>query len=244
MIRTTVRLAAALTGSLLLAAAPATGQEVGADTAAQGYAPGDFSVHGETAEDRASTMQLVSSIVLPPRSDADLGRAIEAADQALNRADADQASATDRRHRAQELVRSRELRLSQIESVKDQKKGEQLSKPRRDSLEAEERALKRRLPLTKDLVALADLEIDVARAAREAAIGEQQALESERMLVRKRAEADGDSESVLDLARETLLARKKSAALAERLTSKQALVSSKRLDLYRAYLDIRRREGS
>jgi hypothetical protein len=241
MMRSTVRLAAALTGSLLLAAAPATGQGVGADTAAQAYAPGDFSVHGETAKDRASTMQLVSSIVLPPRSDADLGRAIEAADQALNRADADQAAATGRRKQAEELVRSRELRLSQIESVKGKA---ELSKPRRDSLEAEERALKRRLPLTKDLVALANLEIDVARAASEAAIGEQQALESERMLVRKRAEADGDSESVLGLARETLVARKKSAGLAQKLAAKQELASSKRLDLYRAYLDIREREGS
>jgi hypothetical protein len=241
MIRSTVRLAAALTGSLLLAAAPATGQGVGADTTAQAYAPGDFSVHGETANDRASTMQLVSSIVLPPRSDADLGRAIEAADQALNRADADQAAATGRRKQAEELVRSRELRLSQIESVKGKA---ELSKPRRDSLEAEERALKRRLPLTKDLVALANLEIDVARAASEAAIGEQQALESERMLVRKRAEADGDSESVLGLARETLVARKKSAGLAQKLAAKQELASSKRLDLYRAYLDIREREGS
>jgi hypothetical protein len=183
----------------------------------------------------------VSSIVLPPRSDADLGRAIEAADQALNRADADQAAATGRRKQAEELVRSRELRLSQIESVKGKA---ELSKPRRDSLEAEERALKRRLPLTKDLVALANLEIDVARAASEAAIGEQQALESERMLVRKRAEADGDSESVLGLARETLVARKKSAGLAQKLAAKQELASSKRLDLYRAYLDIREREGS
>jgi hypothetical protein len=243
MIRDALRLAAALTGPLLLAAAPATGQGVGADTVAQAYAPGDFSVPGETDKDRASTLQLVSSIVLPPRSDADLERAIEAADQAFNRADADQAAATDRRQRAEELVRSRELRLSQIESVKDQK-SEQLSKPRRDSLEAEEQALKRRLPLTEDLVALANLEIDVARAAREAAIGEQQALEAERMLVRKRAEADGDSESVLDLARETLVARKKSAGLAQRLAAKQELASSKRLDLYRAFLDIRKREGS
>lgn len=242
MIRSTVRLAAALTGSLLLAAAPATGQGVGADTTAQAYAPGDFSVHGETGNDRASTMQLVSSIVLPPRSDADLKRAIEAADQALNRADADQAAAAGRRKRAEELVRSRELRLSQIESVKG--KAEQVSKPRRDSLEAEERALKRRLPLTKELAALANLEIDVARAAREVAIAEQQALESERMLVHKRAEGAGDTESVLDLARETLLAQKKSAGLVQRLASKRDLVASKRLDLYRAYLDMREREGS
>jgi len=241
MIRSTVRLAAALTGSLLLAAAPAAGQGVGADTTAQAYAPGDFSVHGESANDRASTMQLVSSIVLPPRSDADLGRAIEAADQALNRADADQVAATGRRKQAEELVRSRELRLGQIQSAG---KAEQLSKPRRDSLEAEERALKRRLPLTKELVALANLEIDVARAAREVAIAEQQALESERMLVRKRAEGAGDTESVLGLARETLLARKKCAGLVQRLASKRDLVAGKRLDLYRAYLDMREREGS
>jgi hypothetical protein len=243
MIRSTVRLGAVLTGWLLLPAAPATGQDVSADTTAQAYAPGDFSVHGETAKDRATTLQLVSSIVLPARADADLGRAIEAADHALNRADAEQAAAVGRRKQAEELVRSRELRLSQVESAK-RDKSEQLSQPRRDSLEAEELALKRRLPLTKDLVALANLEIDVARAARDAAIAEQQALESERMLVGKRAESDGDTESVLDLARETLLAQKRSAGLAQRLASKRALVSSKRLDLYRAYLDMRKREGS
>jgi hypothetical protein len=93
-------------------------------------------------------------------------------------------------------------------------------------------------------VALANVEMDVARAAREAAIAEQQALESERMLVRKRAESDGDTESVLSLARETLVAQKKSANLAERLASKRALLASKRLDLYRAYLDLRKREGN
>ena len=234
---------AALAGSLLLGAAPAAGQGVATDTAVQAYAPSDFPASGEPTGDRANTLQVAGSIVLPPRSDADLEQAIQASDQALNRADAELASATGRRDRALEMLRSRELRLSQIESVKGQK-AEALPKPRRDSLDAEEAALKRRLPLTKGLVALANLEIDVARAAREAAIGEQQALESERMLVRQRAEADGDTESVLDLMRETLVAQKKNAGLVERVASKRALVSSKRLDLYRTYLDLRAREGS
>jgi len=243
MMRSTAWQAAALAGGLLLGATPVAGQGVGTDAAAQAYAPTDFPASGETAKDRANTLQVAGSIVLPPRSEADLEQAIQAADQALNRADAELASATGRRQRAEEMLRSRQLRLSQIESVKDQE-AEQLSKPRRDSLEAEELALRRRLPLTKDLVALANLEIDVARATREAAIADQEALESERMLVRQRAEADGDTESVLDLVRETLLAQKKNAGLVERVASKRALVSSKRLDLYRAYLDVRAREES
>jgi microcompartment protein CcmL/EutN len=243
MMRTIARYAAALTGALLLAATPVAGQAVGADTAVQGYAPGEVSASGEAGKDRANPMKVVGSVVLAPRSDAYLEQAIEAADRALNRADAELASAAGRRKQAEELVRQRELRLSQIEVAKGQK-AEALSKPRRDSLEAEEQGLKRRLPLTKDAVALANIEMDVAGAAREAAIAEQQALESERMLVRKRAESDGDTESVLSLARETLLAQKKSAGLAERLASKRALLASKRLDLYRAYLDMRKREGS
>jgi hypothetical protein len=243
MIRSTAWQAAALAGGLSLGAAPVAAQAVGTDTAAQAYVPTDFPASGETAQERANTLQLAGSIVLPSRSDADLAQAIQAADQALNGADAELASATERRDRAEEMVRSRELRLSQIESVKGQK-GEALPKQQRDSLEAEERALRRRLPLTKDLVALANLEIDVARAAREAAIAEQQALESERTLVRQRAEADGDTGSVLDLVRETLVAQKRNAGLVERVASKRALVSSKRLDLYRAYLDVRAREGS
>ena len=145
--------------------------------------------------------------------------------------------------RLAELVRSRERRLNQIDAVRS-RKDETLSQSRRDSLEAEERALRRRLPLTKDLVALANLEIDLARAAREAAIAEQQALESERMLVRQRAEPDGDSARVLDLGREALVAQKKSAGLARRVAAKRELVSSKRLDLYRAYQDVRLKEGS
>jgi hypothetical protein len=241
MQRTTARQWVALAGALLLAAAPVAGQEVGADTAVQGYAP-DAPVSGELARQQASPMKVVGADVLAPRSDADLDRAIQSADRALDRADAELSAAAGRRKQAEELTRSRELRLSQIEAVKGQKEG--LSKPRRDSLEGEERALKRRIPLTKDAAALAGLEMDVARAARDAGIAEQQALETERMLVRKRAESDADTETVLNLARETLVAQKKSAGLAERLASKRALVSSKRLDLYRAYLDLRAREGS
>lgn len=243
MTRRTAWQAAVLAGGLSLGAAPVAGQGVGTDTAAQAYAPTDFTASSETEQDRANTLQVAGSIVLPPRSDADLEQAIQAADQALNRADAELASATERRDRAEEMLQGRELRLSQIESVEGQKAAE-LAKPRRDSLEAEERALRRRLPLSKDLVALANLEIDVARTARDVAIAEQQALESERMLVRQRAGADGDTQSVLDLVRETLVAQKKNARLVERMASKRALVSSKRLDLFRAYLDVRVREGS
>ena len=242
MIRNTARHAAALAGGLLLAA-PVVGQGVGTDTATQAYAPTDGQVSGDAAKDRENALQVVNSTLLPPRSDADLGRAIQAADRSLHRADADLASATDRRKRAEELVRSRELRLSQIEAAKGQKP-EQTSRSRRDSLEAEERALKRRLPLAKNLVALATLEMEVARVEREAAIAEQQALESERMLVRTRADSDRDTETLLDLARETLVAQKKNAGLIQRVAAKRELLSSKRLDLYRAYLDVRAREGS
>lgn len=241
MTRSTARHAAALAGGLLFAA-PVAGQGVGTDTATQAYAPTDLQVSGG-AEDRENALQVVSSTLLPPRSHADLERAIQAADRSLNRAAADLASATDRRKRAEELVRSRELRLSQIEAAKGQKP-EQMSESRRDSLEAEERALKRRLPLAKNLVALATLEMDVAQAERAAAIAEQQALESERMLVRTRAGRDRDTETVLDLARETLVAQKKNAGLIQRVAAKRELLSSKRLDLYRAYLDVRAREGS
>ncbi|HEU4526079.1 MAG TPA: hypothetical protein VFR62_13710 [Gemmatimonadales bacterium] len=243
MIKSTAGQAAVLAGGLLCAAAPANGQDVAADSSAQAYAPSDVAVSSETGEDQAKVLQVVSSIVLPARTDDDLGRAIEAADQALNRADVELASAAERRKEAEELVRSRELRLNQIDAVR-RRKDETLSQSRRDSLEAEERALRRRLPLTKDLVALANIEIDLARAAREAAIAEQQALESERMLVRQRAERDGDPARVLDLGREALLAQKKSAGLARRVAAKRELVSSKRLDLYRAYQDVRLKEGS
>jgi hypothetical protein len=242
MMRTIAGRAASVTSALLLAAAPVAAQGVGADTAVQGYAPGEVSTSSETAKHQANPMRVVGSVVLAPRSEAYLEQAIEAADRTLNRADADLGSAAERRKQAEDLVRKRELRLSQIDAAKHQKP--ELPKPRRDSLEAEEQALKRRLPLTKDAVALANVEMDVAGAAREAAIAEQQALESERMLVRKRAESDGDTESVLSLARETLVAQKKSANLAERLASKRALLASKRLDLYRAYLDLRKREGN
>ena len=242
MLKNTARQAAVLAGGLLLATASAHGQAVGADSAAQAYAPGDLPASDEMGEDRAKVLQVVSSIVLPVRTDDELGRAIEAADQALNRADAELASATERRKQAEELAASRERRLSQIEVVKGQK--ETLSPSRRDSLEAEERSLRRRLPLSKDLVSLANLEMDLARATREAAIAEQQALESERMMVRQRAQSDGDTASVLDLGRETLLAQKKSAGLAQRVAAKRELVSSKRLDLYRAYQEVRAREGS
>jgi hypothetical protein len=243
MIRSTARQATALASGLLLAALPVVAQGVGTDTAAQGYAPPDYSMSSEAAGDRERTLKFATSTVLPPRSDAELDQAIKVADQALNRADTEFASANRRRGQAEELRGSRELQLRQVQAVKG-RKGEEVSKSRRDSLEAEERALKRRVGLMKDLEALANLEIEAARAAREAAIAEQQALESERMLVRERAQDQDDTETILALVRETLLAKKKSAGLVERLGGKRELVSSKRLDLYRAYLDARKWEGS
>ena len=97
MLKNTARQAAVLVGGLLFATASAHGQAVGADSGAQGYAPGDLPVSGEMREDREKVLQVVSSIVLPSRTDDELGRAIKAADQALNRADAERASARERR---------------------------------------------------------------------------------------------------------------------------------------------------
>ena len=106
MQRTTARQWVALAGALLLAAAPVAGQEVGADTAVQGYAP-DAPVSGELARQQASPMKVVGAVVLAPRSDADLDRAIQTADRALNRADAELASAAGRRKQAEELTRGK-----------------------------------------------------------------------------------------------------------------------------------------
>jgi hypothetical protein len=235
MFRDIIRIALPTGASLLLAAAPAAGQ-AGTDSAppeVQGYAPPSTEVDTSPPAARPQAAAYSSravTIVLPARSDGAVEQGIRAADQALNRADAELARLLDRGEKTEAAIRSQESEAAALEARK-RKADKEKRKGDKAALETQKKALERQKALTQELKALNDAEVDAARKAVEVAIAKQRALELERTLIGKRAER---SPSVPDLERETLVAQKKAAALERDLAGKREFVSSKRLDVYRA----------
>ena len=238
-----LRLVCALAALVPAAALHAQGD----DSTTRGYAPAAPS--GTAAPQRTAAgmdaLATARAILQPGRSDADVSRDIQAADLALNQADAEIAAATRHRDQATELVRAADSRLAELEAQR-KKPGATLSKAERDSLDAQRKTVTRRKGVAENLVTLADLERDAAGKARDAAIARQHALEMEGLFVRKRKESGdnatsntGAGETIRELGRETLAAQKQAAALDRDLASKRALVASKRLDLFQSYLSSR-----
>lgn len=219
---------------LLLAAVPVAGQQTGTDSTppdVQGYAPDtetDTSPPAAPPEAAAYSSRAVT-IVLPARSDAAVEQGIRAADQALNRADAELARLLDRGEKAEAAIRSQESKAAELEASK-RKADKEKRKGDKAALESQKKALERQKALTQELKTLNDAEVDAARKAVEVAIAKQRALELERLLIGKRAQR---SPSVPDLEQETLVAQKKAAALERDLADKREFVASKRLDAYR-----------
>jgi chromosome segregation ATPase len=232
--------ALALAALLGLGTMPIAAQRTDADTArgVQGYAPDARERAPSNAELAASDPSVMGgAIALPTRSEAEVEQDIRTAQQALARADSELTHATARRAKTAELIRTRQRQLAELEAKKNQADKEK-RKADKKSLEAEKKAVERRKSLAEGLAALNDAEIGAARKAREAAIANQQALELERMLVGKRAERASVGAAVLrELERQTLAAQKKATGLNNELAGKRDLVASKRLDLYRAYLE-------
>ena len=242
----TIRLVCALaTLATCVPQAPLYGQ--GEDTTTRGYAPsapgGNPAPQGTAAG--MSTLATARAILQPGRSDADVSRDIQAADLALNQADAEIAAATRHRNQAAQLVQAADRRIAALEAERKKPKGT-LSKPERDSLDTERKAMNRRKGVAEDLVTVAGLERDAASKARDAAIARQHALEMEGLFLRKRKESGdnatsntGAGETLRELGRETLVAQKQAAGLDRDLAAKRALVASKRLDLFQSYLSSR-----
>ena len=129
------------------------------------------------------------------------------------------------------------------------KPGATLSKPERDSLDTQRKAMNRRKVVAEDLVTLADLERDAANKARDAAIARQHALEMEGLFVRKRKESGDNATSNTARGRPSgswagrrWWRRSRPRRWTGSLASKRALVASKRLDLFQSYLSSRRSE--
>ncbi|HKU62564.1 MAG TPA: hypothetical protein VJQ44_15190 [Gemmatimonadales bacterium] len=233
----------------LIAFAPtATAYGQGEDSTTRGYAPsGPSAGAGAPAQaaGAANALATARAILQPGRSDADVNRDIQAADLALNQADAEIAAAARHRNQAAQLVQSADRRIAELEAQR-KSPGATLSKAERDSLDAQRKVVNRRKVVAENLVTLADLERDAANKARDAAIARQHALEMEGLFVRKRKESGdnatsntGAGETLRELGRETLAAQKQAAALDRDLASKRALVASKRLDLFQSYLSSR-----
>src|SRR5262245_61514200 len=193
---------------LVLAPAPLLGQQTGTDSApadVQGYAPAN---EADTSPPPAQPKVTAYSnravgVVLPARSDAAVEQGIQAADQALNRADAELTRLLDRRAKTEAAIRSQESQAAGLEARKRQADKEK-RKGDKAALETEKKALERQKAVTEQLKALNDAEVDAARKAVDVAIAKQQALELERRLIGKRAER---SPLVPDLEQETLAAQ-------------------------------------
>jgi hypothetical protein len=232
------RSALPLASWLLLSVAPLVGQQLGTDSApgVQGYAPSseaDTSPPAAPVKVAASSSRAVA-VVLPTRSDAVVAQGIRAADQTLDRADAELARLLDRRASTEATIRSQESQAAELEAKKRQADKEK-RKGDKAALEAEKKKLERKKAVTEQLKALNDAEVEAARKAVDVAIARQQALELERRLIVKRTEG---SPLVPDLEQETLVAQKKAAGLERDLAGKREFVASKRLDAYRAFREV------
>lgn len=244
-----IRLVCAL--AVLTLASPVALHGQGEDSTTKGYAPAGPN-NNAAAPVRASAgvnaIGTARAILQPGRSDEDIRRDIQSADLSLNQADAQIASSTEHRNQAAQVVQAADRRIAELEAER-KKPGATLSKPERDSLDAQRKAVTRRKVLAQDLVTLADLEREAANKGRDAAIARQHALEMEGLFVRKRKESGdnatsstGAGETLRELGRETLVAQKQAAALDRDLASKRAVVASKRLDLFQSYLSSRSTE--
>jgi hypothetical protein len=234
MIRDAVASAPLVVAALLVVAAPLAGQEV-TDTVApvaQGYVAPAAEPTG--ADLGSGLTAFAGGVVLPVRSEAEVDQANRAAARALEKADADLALTSDRRSKANELVQSRQARLSEIDAKRKQADKDK-NKSEKAALNAEKRAVERQKFLAERVRSLNDAEVDAARKAREVAVARQQALELERQLVGKRAE-NASPAVINELERQTLQAQKKAASLDRELAGKQDYLASKRVDVFKDYL--------
>ena len=91
-------------------------------------------------------------------------------------------------------MQAADRRIAALEAERKKPKGT-LSKPERDSLDTERKAMNRRKGVAEDLVTVAGLERDAASKARDAAIARQHALEMEGLFLRKRKESGDNATS-------------------------------------------------
>lgn len=235
-----------LAGALLLvAAAPLTAQDTGADSATpevQGYAPGGPPAPTPRASERAMADPSVvaGAIAVPRRSRAELQQAMMATQTDLRQAEARLSSASENRSKARALVRQRRLELREI-GAKRYKADKEKRKDDTRVLEAEQRAGERWRNLAERLEAVADADFDAAREASQVAVAKHQALDLERLLAQKRAErarnnsATGDGSNVVirELEEQTLEAQKKYRKQASELAQREEELANKRFALYK-----------
>jgi chromosome segregation ATPase len=234
-----------LAGALLLVAtAPLTAQDTGADSATpgvQGYAPGGPPAPTPRASERARADPSVvaGAIAVPRRSRAELQQAMMATQNDLRQAEARLSSASEHRSKARALVQHRRLEVREIAAKRKQADKEK-RKGDTKVLAAEERAVERQRNLAERLEGVADADFDAAREASQVAVAQHQALDLERLLAQKRADrarGDGSNLVIRQLEEETLEAQKKYRRQASQLAQKEEELANKRLGLYKGSLE-------
>jgi hypothetical protein len=240
----------ALTATLLLvAAAPLSAQEIGADSATpavQGYAPGGPPTTNPAASGRGSAdaEAMAGTIVLPPRSEAVLLQAMKTADADLRRADARLSRAGASRSNATALAQQRKLEVREIEQqIETADKAKRKGDKRR--LEEQKKSLERQRRWAERLQETETAEVETARTASRVAFAKHQALGFESQLARTRTETgpgvsarplSGESTSMVtrQLELQTLEAQQKFRKLAHELARQEDELAGMRIDLYKS----------
>jgi hypothetical protein len=237
-----------LTATLLLVvAAPLSAQEIGPDSATpavQGYAPGGPPAD-PSASDRASIEAAAAgALILPRRSEAQLQRAMSAAEEDLRRADARLSRAGAGRSNATALVQQRKLEVREIEG-----QIETADKAKRNGdkrmLEKQKESLERQKRWAERLQETETAEVETARTASRVAFAKHQALGLESQLARTRTETgpgvstkplSGESTSMViqQLELQTLEAQQKFWKLAHELARQEEELAGMRINLYKS----------
>jgi hypothetical protein len=233
---------------LLVAAAPLSAQQVGADSATpavQGYAPEGPPPSSPALSERISTdAAAAGTLVLPRRSEAVLENAMRAAGQDLRRADARLSRAEASRSNATALLQQRKLELREIEGqIRTAEKAKRKGDKRR--LEAEKKSVEKQERWAERLQDTESSELETARTASRVAFAKHQALELESQLARARIgngpgvsanQLSGESTSMVirQLELQTLEAQKKFRKLAHELGKQEEELAGMRIDLYKS----------
>jgi hypothetical protein len=227
---------------LAIAAAPLSAQQPtdSAAPTAQGYAPTAPPIVIRPAGEGTSSdrFRIGSAIVLPNRSEAQLQRAVLAAQDDLRRADARLTSASERRSRRTALAQQQRAELREIEAKLKQADKEK-RKSDKATLEAEKRTVERQQRWTDQLDKIDAAEFEAAMEGRRAAVAEQHALDLELQLAQKRAERKSNptagSDVVLrELERQTLEAQRDYRRHEHELAQREEDSANARLELYRS----------
>ena len=247
MRRNVARSAIPLAAAVLLGVMPLAAQETGADTAAknaQGYAPNSGASVGSLASTDPWVPAARSRCPAGPRRR--WIRRYGPPTRSWPAPTASSTNATTRQARTEELIQARQRQIAELE-VKKKEADKEKRKADKKALDSQQKVLERRKELAVQLKDVNAAEIAAAGKARgrdRAAAGARagahagtEAVGAGKPPPTDPAAAERTSPVIRELERQTLVAQKKAAGAEKDLAGKRDFVASKRLDLYKGYVD-------